>query len=207
MSQSSLLRRRRVASWVLFAGLTAAITAADLWSKRAVFEFLGVRFAPGKPAQILRNPPPREFPVIDSWFHLEANLNFGAFNGWFAEHTGALAGLSLAALVVITGIVWYALRKPPFPGYWFVAALGLIAGGTAGNLYDRYFLEAVRDWIKWFFVDAAGEEHVWPNFNLADSGICVGVSILVVLEVVKAARERRAKRPAFAETASVSSAR
>ncbi|MBI4606632.1 MAG: signal peptidase II, partial [Planctomycetes bacterium] len=63
-----------------------------------------------------------------------------------------------------------------------------------------HLLAAVRDWIKWFYVSADGREHVWPNFNIADSAICTGVGILILLEVLRAARERReAKAVARAE--------
>ncbi len=202
-----ITRRLRVTAWTLFFSLAAVITAGDLWSKHVAFEFLGVEPI-GHPPQIPRNPPPREHPIIEGYFHLEANYNYGAFNGWFSDHTGILAMLSVTALVVITGLVWFSLRdtsdptpeakaangKAPPPSLWFIAALGLIAGGTAGNFYDRFFLAAVRDFIKWFYVDSQGVEHVWPNFNIADSGICGGVLLLILLETRGALRERAEKK-------------
>ena len=30
-----------------------------------------------------------------------------------------------------------------------------------------------------------GEEYVWPNFNIADSGICAGVILIVFLELFR----------------------
>ncbi|MFP4119102.1 MAG: signal peptidase II [Candidatus Woesearchaeota archaeon] len=44
--------------------------------------------------------------------------------------------------------------------------LGLILGGVLGNLHDRIFHGAVFDWINL---------HFWPVFNIADSGIVIGV--------------------------------
>ncbi len=183
-------------AWPLFIGLAIFITAADLWSKHAVFEFLEVKSisVDGGPPHIDRTSPPKEHPVIEGYFHLEANYNYGAFNGWFSEHTGALAILSLAALFVISGILFFSLKKNPPPGFFFIAALGLVAGGTAGNFYDRYFLRGVRDWIKWFYVDANGQQHVWPNFNIADAGICIGVCLLIVIEFAAARREHLAAK-------------
>ena len=58
--------------------------------------------------------------------------------------------------------------------------LGLIWGGTCGNLYDRAVHGYVRDFVKWF-LEWGGRQHVWPNFNVADSAICVGVGLLVLL--------------------------
>jgi signal peptidase II len=135
--------------------------------------------------------------VIPGFFELEANYNYGAFSGWFSRHTGALTIISGAAVLVIVAYLMYSLRKPTPPGCWFIVALALICGGTLGNLYDRYFLNAVRDWIKWFFVWNE-KEHVWPNFNIADSGICVGVSLIIFLEVLNGIKERKNKRASSA---------
>ena len=48
-------------------------------------------------------------------------------------------------------------------------ALGLVLGGTVGNLVDRLRLGYVTD-----FIDVG----IWPAFNIADSAIVVGVIIL-----------------------------
>ena len=166
-------------AWALFLLIAASVAGLDLWSKAAVFDLLEVRSA-GIPARIVSRP--HEIPVIPGFFDLQANYNYGAFNGWFSEHTGLLALLSCAALLVIASVLWYSLGRAPAPTISFVVALGLLAGGTAGNFYDRFYLEAVRDWIKWYIV-IDGKEHVWPNFNIADSGICVGVALVVLPEL------------------------
>ena len=166
-------------AWALFLLIAASVAGLDLWSKAAVFDLLEVRSA-GIPARIVSRP--HEIPVIPGFFDLQANYNYGAFNGWFSEHTGLLALLSCAALLVIASVLWYSLGRAPAPTSSFVIALSLLAGGTAGNFYDRFYLEAVRDWIKWYIV-IDGKEHVWPNFNIADSGICVGVALVVLPEL------------------------
>ena len=166
-------------AWALFLLIAASVAGLDLWSKAAVFDLLEVRSA-GIPARIVSRP--HEIPVIPGFFDLQANYNYGAFNGWFSEHTGLLALLSCAALLVIASVLWYSLGRAPAPTCSFVVALSLLAGGTAGNFYDRFYLEAVRDWIKWYIV-IDGKEHVWPNFNVADSGICVGVALVVLPEL------------------------
>ena len=166
-------------AWALFLLIAASVAGLDLWSKAAVFDLLEVHSA-GIPARIVSRP--HEIPVIPGFFDLQANYNYGAFNGWFSEHTGLLALLSCAALLVIASVLWYSLGRAPAPTSSFVVALSLLAGGTAGNFYDRFYLEAVRDWIKWYIV-IDGKEHVWPNFNIADSGICVGVALVVLPEL------------------------
>ncbi len=52
--------------------------------------------------------------------------------------------------------------------------LALILGGAVGNLADRIRLGHVID-----FLDVYLGEHHWPAFNVADSAICVGVSLLL----------------------------
>ena len=55
-------------------------------------------------------------------------------------------------------------------------ALGLIAGGIIGNLIDRIRLGSVIDFL-FFYV---GQYH-WPAFNVADSAICIGVGLYIIL--------------------------
>ena len=172
-------------AWALFLLIAASVAGLDLWSKAAVFDLLDVqsmmRSTPGGGEKIFVVTQHTKS-VVPGFFELEANYNHGAFNGWFSEHTGLLALLSSAALLVIASVLWYSLGRSPAPTLSFVIALGLLAGGTAGNFYDRFYLEAVRDWIKWY-IAIDGKEHIWPNFNVADSGICIGVALVVFPEL------------------------
>lgn len=54
-------------------------------------------------------------------------------------------------------------------------AMGLIAGGALGNLYDRLFLGKVRDFIHLHI-----GEFYWPAFNVADASITFAI-LLVAL--------------------------
>ena len=58
------------------------------------------------------------------------------------------------------------------------AALGLIIGGALGNLVDRLRHGAVTD-----FLDFHAQGYHWPAFNLADSGIVLGVALLLIAEL------------------------
>ncbi|MFC7693690.1 signal peptidase II [Paeniroseomonas aquatica] len=58
------------------------------------------------------------------------------------------------------------------------AALGLIIGGALGNLMDRLRHGAVTD-----FLDFHAQGYHWPAFNLADSGIVLGVALLLIAEL------------------------
>jgi len=177
---------------VVFTVVAAGITTADLWSKKAVFELLKV-VEVGEPPRVIDQ---ERYVVVPKWFELEANYNYGAFSGWFSEHTEWLAILSGVALVIIAAIFCYQLLQEAGPGWLFTIALGLLWGGTCGNLYDRWKLAAVRDWIKWFYVSSDGKEHVWPNFNVADSAICTGVGLLILLEVLRPRKRLEAQSAA-----------
>jgi len=50
-----------------------------------------------------------------------------------------------------------------------------VLGGAVGNLVDRVRLGYVVD-----FVHVYWRQHQWPDFNVADSAITVGVTLLVL---------------------------
>lgn len=168
---------------MIYLSLAAATVGADLWSKHAIFDRLEVSIidVDGIPRIVAAKTEP----VVENWFELEAVLNYGAFSGWFASVPWLLVAISLAAVVVTTLMI----AVPAVSRKVMVVALGLVAGGALGNLYDRTQIGAVRDFLKVFYVGGDGQESVWPNFNLADSGICVGVGLILVAEFFGSKKE------------------
>lgn len=83
--------------------------------------------------------------------------------------------ISCAALVFIT----IAQRSYGPWGRLYSIALGMIAGGAAGNLIDRLRLGYVIDFIDFYI----GSSH-WPAFNVADSAICLGVFLFLLKNLV-----------------------
>jgi len=59
-------------------------------------------------------------------------------------------------------------------------ALSLILGGALGNVLDRIMFGAVVDFIDLHY----GNWH-WPAFNIADSAICIGATLIVFSELRK----------------------
>ena len=137
------------------AAVAASVVLVDQWTKAAITAALG-RGQSGSTEQIL-----------GSMVQLEYVENRGAAFG-VLRGQGSL--VSLLALVVLTGLTIYYVRlRAPSP--WLAAAVGMIFGGSAGNLIDRARLGYVVDFV------AVGP---WPKFNIADSAITVGVAALAV---------------------------
>lgn len=104
--------------------------------------------------------------VVDGFFYLIHVGNTGAAWSMFAGQGTLLA--ALAALTLAGIFFWrHAL------GLRSAAAqvcFGLLCGGIVGNLVDRLMHGHVID-----FIDLHFGSYVYPTFNVADSGICIGV--------------------------------
>ena len=114
--------------------------------------------------------PPR---VVDVWpfFNVVMVWNRGVTFGFLGDtpYWGqwALVGLSLAIVAIL--LLW--LRRAETK--WRAAAIGLIIGGSLGNVIDRVHYGAVAD-----FLDFHVAGYHWPAFNFADAAITVGVAIM-----------------------------
>ncbi len=132
---------------------------------------------------------------LTKWLVIE-NIHFGSSReviaGFFylthVRNTGAAFGLGqglpeelrmtffIGASIVAIAIIFSFWRRLA-PGEWFAAlGLGLILGGAMGNLLDRIQHGEVVDFLH---VRLWGG-YSWPDFNIADSSIIVGVAILVL---------------------------
>ena len=92
--------------------------------------------------------------------------NTGAAFGLFPNQTAVLIVASLIAI----GFIWYFYRTHVMPRRLIRLAIGLQLGGALGNLIDRLRVGAVVDFINFGW---------WPAFNVADSSIVVGISLLI----------------------------
>ena len=131
----------------------------------------------GTKAIVVRSLALHEYvPLVDGLLSLSHVHNrgaaFGLLSDWDVPYQSVL--LSVLSLCALAAIALYFVRLPPaarLPR----AALALVLGGAVGNLIDRARLGYVVD-----FVHAYWREHQWPDFNLADSAITVGVTLLVL---------------------------
>ncbi|TCZ55761.1 signal peptidase II [Roseicella aquatilis] len=110
------------------------------------------------------------------FFNLVLVHNRGVTFGLLAnDHpAGRWLLILLTGTITVALLVW--LRRAQSRTQ--AAALGLIIGGALGNLADRLRHGAVTD-----FLDFHAQGYHWPAFNLADSGIVLGVALLLIAEL------------------------
>ncbi|MDG4477013.1 signal peptidase II [Thiovibrio frasassiensis] len=115
-------------------------------------------------------------PVIPGLFNLTYLTNTGAAFGMLAGAQSIWRQVFfVGAAVVAIGIMVFSYRQFRSQGKIFAHAIGLVAGGAAGNLIDRLRFGAVVDFLD-FYVGT----HHWPAFNVADSAITVGVGLFIL---------------------------
>ena len=79
----------------------------------------------------------------------------------------------IAIVVSIAIVIW--MKRLPSDHRLTALSLALILGGAIGNVWDRIVLGYVID-----FIDVYYAEYHWPAFNIADSSIFVGASLLII---------------------------
>ena len=92
---------------------------------------------------------------------------------WFfvSVNSAAVIGLTIAAFKM--GDQWYRV------------AFAMVGAGALGNLIDRLRFGAVIDFLDIYL----GSYH-WPAFNVADSSICVGVGLLLILNILDIKKDK-----------------
>lgn len=119
--------------------------------------------------------------IVDGFFRIVHWTNTGAAWGMFQN-----SNFILAIISVLTILALYFFRHSfLFHLAGSQIALGLIAGGITGNVVDRLRLGYVVD-----FLDFHVGEHHWPAFNVADSAICCGVALYIVISLIVEHRQK-----------------
>lgn len=170
----------------LYALLSGGVVLLDQWTKALVRHQMHLH---------------ESIPIIPHLFNLTYIRNPGAAFGLFVgmDHTYRTVfflSITVAAVVVIgyfffasilddrrqglstTGAVSRAggtsLPRGSRHNRWLRIGLALVFGGAIGNLIDRMRYGEVVDFLDWYL----GAYH-WPAFNVADSSITIGVTVLL----------------------------
>lgn len=127
-------------------------------------------------------------PVIDGFFYLTRVRNPGAAFGMLATSPEPFRQIFFVVVTGIAVVLVFSFYRRLAPGDRLSGlALGLVLGGALGNLVDRVRLGEVVDFLHFRLWGG----FAWPDFNIADSAIVVGVALLV-LELFASEGEQRA---------------
>jgi signal peptidase II len=164
-----------ITRYSLYGLLSGGIVLLDQWTKALVQQRMSLR---------------ESIPIIPHLFSLTYIRNPGAAFGLFVGMDKSFRALFFLAITVAAiSVIGYfflasiredrriALAGGPAPSRhncWLRIGLALVFGGAIGNLIDRMRYGEVVDFLDWYL----GAYH-WPAFNVADSSITVGVSILL----------------------------
>lgn len=136
--------------------VASLILIADQLSKQWVLATLGPE------------PESREIMLAGDWLSFLYVRNTGVAFGLFQNASSIFIFTSLLiTLAIILAYVWYLPNRLG----WLQVCVGLIVGGAIGNVIDRIQYGYVVDFIKvgW-----------WPIFNIADSAVTVGITMLAL---------------------------
>ncbi|GAB3717364.1 signal peptidase II [Nocardiopsis nanhaiensis] len=153
-TDNKAVRPRRYAVLMLVA---LAAIVADFATK----EWALAAFSPGE-----------RLDVIGSFVQFTLVFNTGAAFSLGTDYTWVFTCIATVVVLAI-GYIGWRVRS-----LWWGVTLGLMMGGAAGNLVDRFFRDpapfhgAVVDFIS------VGD---FPVFNIADSCVVVGACLVVVL--------------------------
>jgi len=112
--------------------------------------------------------------VIRGFFSLTYVRNKGAAFGILADNAVRIPFFITVSIVAMLGIIWY-IKRIRNDQKLAVFSLSLVFSGAFGNLIDRVRLGEVID-----FLDVFWQRYHWPAFNVADSAITVGVTLLFI---------------------------
>lgn len=170
--------------WPLGLKVTASViivvgVVLDLWTKSYFAALLDMDPSPGA-------GPFGRIEVIPGFLAWEGAYNPGVTFGLFGGHTDPILLFTILATAAL--LVWLIATKRR--SVLLHVSLGMVLAGALGNLYDRFLWAKVRDFILVYVGDFE-----WPNFNVADSFIVVGVILILFEEIfLRPKEEARAAR-------------
>ena len=121
--------------------------------------------------------PATRIDVIEGFFAITHVRNPGAAFGLLQNlpENIRLPFFAVVSGIAVVLVVSFYRSLPPWDRL-SAAALGLILGGAVGNLVDRVARGEVVDFLHF----RIWGDFTWPDFNLADSWIVVGVGLLLI---------------------------
>ncbi len=129
--------------------------------------------------------PGKDLSVIPGFWDFRLAQNTGGAFSTFQNFAGGRYVLTAIGFALL-GAIFFWVRRHAGERWLPSAALGLVAGGAIGNLYDRVVYGSVTDFVFWHW-----HARAWPVFNVADAALLVGVALLLLF-----GSSKRASQPA-----------
>lgn len=114
--------------------------------------------------------------VVEGFFSLTHIRNSGVAFGLFASQQSEYKALMFVAISTVAIIaILVIFHQTPKEKKMVQMGLVLIFSGAIGNLIDRVLHGEVIDFVDFFI-----NRHHFPAFNIADSCITIGVTLMVI---------------------------
>jgi len=140
--------------------LSLLVTALDQLTKAIVIQML----EPGMPHA-----------VIPGFLNWTLAYNTGAAFSFLADQEGWQRWFFTVLAIVISAVLARWLARTPRSDWRSALPLALVIGGAIGNLIDRLRIGYVTDFVQVYY-----QQWTFPSFNVADSAISVGATLLIV---------------------------
>ncbi len=154
---------------VVFDQITKILVKGSPWS---LFPFSGMHYG-------------SSFQFIDDIVRITYIENAGIAFG--INIPGFKVVFAVFSIVASIAILWYLKANLERLRFGERIALALILGGAVGNLIDRVFYGVIYHEQPLFygrvvdFIDFGWHRNMFPVFNVADSSVTIGVSLLILL--------------------------
>ena len=155
-----LQKRASALPWLLLSAAMMALDQASKWLAVASLQFQQpVSFVPG-------------------FWNWTLTHNTGAAFSFLAQAGGWQHGLFIALAFLISIALMIGLRRTARSDWRTALPFALIIAGALGNVIDRIRLGYVIDFVQWYW-----RSFQWPVFNLADSCIVLGATLMVLFSL------------------------
>ena len=111
---------------------------------------------------------------VTSFFSLELSHNTGVSFGLFADRSAFVFWFLTMLIVSLLAVFFSNMIQRARTGHVVIGEMLIVAGGV-GNILDRLWYGYVIDFIFFHY-----NSWSFPNFNIADICIVLGVSILMM---------------------------
>jgi len=109
------------------------------------------------------------------YFNFMLAHNKGAAFSFLNDASGWQRWFFTVIALGVSAVIVFWLKGLPSRDRWLAISLSLILGGALGNVWDRMILGYVIDFIDIYYVNWH-----WPAFNIADSAISIGATMLII---------------------------